>query len=1489
MAPQLTISSLAQPGSQIISWVVADAPTSALKSIKSIVNENTASTSIKETSHPILDNSNNLITNIVMTDSLLPIGKTTFVRLVFTYADADQTTILSNTLVLSNNQIPNTPILALATNIRAEDSGVSFKLSQYVSPVSGNDGYSKITKVVVLLSKVNGTQADDLQMLEVIIPPVDLTTNPNPYSNWMLVPAQLDNNNQYEIAIAVHNAVGVSLLSNTLTFQPKDTPDEIMHVFASSLLSNQKRQEVTLNDANGDIVLYWTKNADYNELLGSILGKAVSKYTITETEYDYVTTNNVTALQPISTRTIDLVVPSHVVGQISGASFELSAPEEIDSVYYPYQYVIPGSPSRLGKKYTYTVTAVNVNGDGPVSVASDFVVAFKIANAQPFELIHNSVISTATGTPMDIYTGEMSMKITTLASLNGGQGYPVPNTQFMYPVGTVINDEQLVLNVTTDAQVPIQIFTGLVTFKQNVTTSTTGTGANAVTTYTPTGIYNLNFDDVDTDSDSAGMQSLNNALVYGTKYKFELFRQSKNPTISSDIFSSQVTTISRTKFKRPNAISKIQNFPIYDDLTPVTGTIQGETKQALRLIFDQLSTPDLNGLEVFRDSGPDGNDIMYYAFQNSTIVLGLDPIIHNYDQVGPNQFIIALSSTGLVSQYIRTRVYNAELGIYINGEESSPAASETAISSPSAVLSATINKVSANQITVGFTRQTLAALGGSPSSACQNRIIIMEDGASIPAADIVVPHNTTSPYTSAQITLTTGKSHAVFIVAERVYTKTAHDSPSNDPLNVDATFRFNNVLIRSNYYTDNFLMNGIPTAPTTIELLPSDKQLEVLYDEPTVLNGVSPTTITYHFFMNKEAADFPYFNTATQTLQASVSDVAGSSIATLVKAFTTKAVSNDRTNAELLLNSETYYFCMRAVGRIGGNSLTKTSYSQTVSTGFINGITVNSVVALTSNPSVIASTVNGELSPGVAVVIDNDIPSVSGIDISPSASVLNITLNKDTTGTASDLLIILDNNDALGAGDLAIPAFDTRSLRTSSAPNGLFNLENYFQGGTIATNAPGFSIYNFTRTSNNNILKYNITIPNLVNGRTYAVSVRFIKNYGSVSEPLDVFGPATTIARAPEAPPTIVQNATFAVADKVIVLDWAAPSNSGGANIGGNSLLQYRVKLFSSSGTELGFFDTPNLTYTISSYLVNSTSTALTNGTDYKVTISAFYNKLSDGSTVISDPVQANSASGNIIKPNVAPVGVQFTSSSLTVGTSNTITGSFNLPSVAETTNYPVLRYDVYAIQKSSQNSKVLIQSFATTSGTTQGLTQTVIQFTAGSTVTLAPISSFPTSGVTPNTMVHVKPLNGFTYEIAVEAIPNYTYAQAAPTKKADATPYGNVSITSALVKTGTSNKVYTVIANVNGSGPINNIVALGKGASSNAILVNNLSAGTLPSILYNGDLNNTTTYVAAGQTANFEVAFLAANGAVNDILVVVVTPNGSDTIVIPVSGGFFN
>ena len=1443
MATTLSISAQELHAKQRIIWNITNPPLATLVKILIITNAITPATPICETEYPAVVN-DVAVTTIDLDETILPLGIPTFVKLVLIYSDKTQI-FSENTLLLILKTVPVIPFVSLSganQNVRAEDASVFINLSQYSTKKSIKDGFSELTKVIAYISKVGGDNASDLLIIE-----KDVLK----YDEWMNISNTLENDTIYEIAFKVRNPIGDSLLSNTINFIPRDTPSKIDHIIAFASLTNQKRKSATtFNDPNGDIILYWQKPDDYDFLKST--STPVIKYIVIEQEYEDVIINGVI-------NTIEKNEPS-IIELLDNSSIQLlSSPEVIEDIYYHYRYIVPGSPNRLGRKFGYRAIPYNANGEGQVSNETSYVTLFAQPEKQLFSIINNFIPATRRdGTNYDSYDGSMRLSIpfNGLSSLKGALPFEQDNKQIMQ---LRIDDDNEGNNLL--------IFEGLIYLVFSVAATHLLNSENE-----SSDVYTCDFSSVPVQ----GTKTLEDILEIGKTYKFILRRISRDPSHPLITYLSESHTIIRTKFKNGNKLTNIQNYPIYDNLTPV----RINDGPGVRILFDKISPPDLNGSGSFID------DVQYIVIQDGT---QLNPINQPNGDDPIAVYTGLPPSSGHLHQYsVSYTAYNSEIGKVVYGAESDLFAIES-FGYPEPVLDAKIITEDDNKIKIEFIHQQESALAGSPSSTCNNRIIIMEDGANDPVIVIVVPHSLNSTYVSPLIPLITGKSYSLFIVAERVYTKSSHI--------IDAPNRFDGVLIRKNFFTHNFKMVGKPTVPRNIELFPSDKKLEILYDEPSLLNGVDPALLEYEFFMNKESTDFPFFN--QNILQYPVAVISGSSIATLVKAFALKSNSNDIHNVVDLENDIEYSFSIRTKASVGGNNLIKTIYSYHENTGLINGNVVHNVIDLISNHVVPIRIVNGDMSPVYKTLIGRTPHEILGFLSYVSDNRLRLLFNRPNLDNVSDVIVTIDSNDGLDENNNSIDAFDTRPLRTVFKPNGLFNLEKFALAQSIATNAPDFVKYDFKIININGLLNYELAIPNLVNDRTYSITVRYIKNVvDQFSVGRDIFGPSTIINGTLDISPSIVQDVKFAVDTNTINLEWPILSAvttpvSGGAGIENNSALKYCVKLYSNTNTNtiLAVYDditSPN--FSISN---------LTNGLLYKVIIQAYYVRAGDNLKVFSAPVHANPLPGNLIRVNPRPLGPIL---DIIVGTPNTINGTITLPGNFETANYPILRHEVYVRQKANPAKRVLVQVFAPEStigvgkpngaAHPSGLLYTVNQLIPGSVINLHAINSFTVLGLAAsfNTIEHQNPLNGSPYEVLVETVPTYNYAQAAPAIIEDATPYGNLVITSALPKQGTNGKIFIIDCNLNGTGDIETIVVLAK--SSNSILVKNLSHRTpdnpLPHIVTSAELDNSSNFVAPNQKVKFEIDFAVANDPVTDLLVVVLTKNGSHTFVFPDAGSLF-
>ena len=1013
----------------------------------------------------------------------------------------------------------------------------------------------------------------------------------------------------------------------------------------------------------------------------------------------------------------------------------------------------------------------------------------------------------------------MKINIASIASANGGTDLKtiidIPN-QTGSAATSKYNKYALYLKVALDNSPTIFIIDKVVYAYQDYTKSALPDAVTGSYTYTMLNSYTIDFE----------TENLNASMTNGSKYRFTLYRRSKNlqTTTDADVFySSLENVIPRTKFQSPSYPSKLQAYAYNDNITPVKTT---GGASALRLVFKQLETDDFKGMNVFGV-----NNLTYYAHQNSLPIDGLE-LVHDSAISGEREFIVPAALGTAQNLYIRAKINNSEINTIISAQESSPFVTETASDYPVAVTGLTIENTSAIEIKVSWTKQinNTASLKGHSSVNIQNTVYYIKDapGTSF-SSGVPVAHSTVNQSVTIS-NLETGSSYKIFVVAEAKYTKAKLTTEAG----VD---RFLSTIISANYVALSTVVCGTPTKPTNIEVFASDARVTFNYDPPTSLNGVPSNALTYNFFANKEVTDFPYYSTNPNVLQDILLFTSSSDTILLTKAFPTKASSNNKNNTVDILNDNEYNYMINTTSIVGGNTLLSTSNVKSVDQT-VNAATVPTSLTLVSLPIVPQRTIVGESSNTGIFFPSAGIPSPV-IETTSGNEIITVIVDK-ISNSPNDLVITIEDSDAVNKNDAIIASFDTRKAR-SGGSGGLFLLETAFGNNTIGNVDTGsFLKYNFRKAVISGVTKFYVDFIDLVNGRVLKVTARFC-NFNS---PYDVFSTETTKNAAPEAPPTIVQTPSFSVDSGTIVTSWTAPTNSGGAGISGNGLLQYEVILKSSIDAISQTFSTSLTTYTFN---------GLINGTDYKVTIAGFYMK-ANGTKVLSSAVaQANVALGNLIRPNPRPVGSTF------VGNVSTGSISVNITTAAspEQSLYPLSKIEVFY--------RVAGSSTEFPSGTFNGIQ----------------------SGNSALTQLTINPLlNGKSYDVIVRHTCSTTYSQNPPDIIKSFTPYGQPVIISSTDIGGSAGKGRRVVVNLNGSGPISNILGLVKAAASNTIVLQNLSTATtnLPTIIMSGIEGSG---VAALQTATFDMVFNALSAPINDTLLVVVTALGSDTFVAPANGFF--
>ena len=1410
-----------------------------------------AGTGMVETERAHLDSAGQPVNKVVLTSAMVPAGKLVFVTLQVYFNDVYNTVVSSETKTVIATNIPQAP-LDNNSIIREDDKGLSINIGYVYPDVMGTaDGYSKIMKAIVYISKVGGTSGADFITKVVTIGNYTDSNGKATYNTMLPIGVELLNSTAYEVAFRVVNGLGQSALSKTYIKTPKDFPAQVNAPLVYTLFGNQSRLGQTLIDPSGSVVVYFRRPSDYDDLIAS--GTPVQKYIVNE----YFGSNSV--------NTYDLSMNAAGVPTSTNANWSITTATDyfynsIDDSGYHYKFTINGNPaSRLGNTYKYRVIAVNINGQSPESNESNAIKTFILPAAQTIAncaLLHTQADGATinNGVSYKKYTGDMTMRISALSSTNSGNEYMDSSSNPIYKLDV------------TDISLDSNVYSDEVTFIRSAVTPAT----NPVTY-----VYNLDFANVTKNVDSV-FYTLNQLLVKGKKYKFELKRLSLNPNDSNIKLSSSALRIDRTPFSSPGKIKFCESYAYNDNLTPVTTT--GGSK-AIRVLFGRLLdaelavcglTPALIGTEALYD--PSNNKfaaIRYNAFQSSlpvyvtpageltTQALGKQLSISHYPITNdPYVFTVPLADYGqLTANYIRVELYNIELGVYINADESSPAVSEKALSYVGPPTALTVTTSSETSINIAYTKQTNLLLNGNAQADVSNRVLVVRDSNNIVVKDEIIPYSS-SPSLSVS-GLTTGLLYRVYVIAETYYSRRKYNSvdENGQPDNVDKLF--DNVVIRSatGVVTTNVQMTGIPTAPTSIEYFSTDTTITAYYDAPAQTHGV--TNLYYHIYAWINTISRPNF---------SIANSAGTQEITISKGALT-ALETLSTASALSKTAGTYSVAMQVIGKIGNVSIANTSYEHKYDAGKINDEVVDNYITLTSPVTLIPEqSVSGLLSLAQDIVIHDAITVPPNVAVRSSEGTLVVSFDKVTPMT--DIIISVDESDALDYVNSPVATFDTRPLRalallylpssqTQTNDSGLYFLEEYTYTFTAQQKAAltdpqkvligAFDKYNFERQNISGTTRYSFTFSGLKNALPYKFSTRYCKKFDTY----DAFSQSSVITGSAEAAPSLITSPTFTVDSNTIIAKWQPPTSKGSES----ALLKYTVSVVNEEGESSTLPTIDAVVGEVAGTVYTSTINNLIDGNSYTVFVNAFYNKL-DGTAVTGTQLSINA--NGAIKPRAKPVGAILSSQFA----SNSITAVITPPIGDERTNYPL---------NGTAGLILSVRHLSSPSTTKQQLKTWTNQEYLDATAPL----SFTATSFSAGLIVHGRPLNAFNYEFVLEYVPAYTYAQAISSSSVAVTPSGPAAILSA--NTTDAGKKLIVTVNLNGSGAISNIVGLAKTSGSNSIVVRNLPAGSFPSDFNTG--GNSTAFTHSGQISTFTLDYGFAS-AISDHLTVITTANSSDTLV---------
>ena len=191
--------------------------------------------------------------------------------------------------------------------------------------------------------------------------------------------------------------------------------------------------------------------------------------------------------------------------------------------------------------------------------------------------------------------------------------------------------------------------------------------------------------------------------------------------------------------------------------------------------------------------------------------------------------------------------------------------------------------------------------------------------------------------------------------------------------------------------------------------------------------------------------------------------------------------------------------------------------------------------------------------------------------------------------------------------------------------------------------------------SNSNEVSFSTTEP-----ITYTYHISAVKD-GVQSYP-------SSIQAGPNAPPGIVSNASFTVANGMITVNWTSPSVSANAGILPNSNLYTKITLYDPTLTQIAFETFENVSLnTLYSYTFNN----LINNIKYSAVIFSYYNI----NSIASSQAKSSDVTVNDMIPNPPPFDADFT----TITTGNgSITLNWNNPTDAAiypfATNFTIVR-----------------------------------------------------------------------------------------------------------------------------------------------------------------------------------------------------------------------
>lgn len=1285
MSASVTLSSTGQSNQITYSWTPANFTKDDVASMTLFITDVAQSSSSQLNAIfarqiiPIVDPSTQLLTTTYVATGLTN-GKKYLATLQIDFKPASWATKGKSISSSGNLQNPSSPPIQPIFNLASGDGNLYVNLTNMDTTLyPGNDGFSPITQVVVLLA--DGSQNMFARSY--------YATDFSNINADVITVSGLTNAIQYEVALYCTNSVGQSVLSQTQVSTPTDKPNILTNVTAySTIASNQLASTVNqvdwlntafdlstnvyygFRDASNNVKdatsvsIFWNGPDDNNDLNNTNL--SITGYVITRNEfvYDPSASGNYRILTGTTTTFTPSVDPSGNPSRIRDPSgnwnknFSLTLSDTGNK--FAFRYV--DTSTTVGKFYKYSVAATNSNGTGPI--------VFTQSNGTKVEATTGIVkCGSLPSTPVigiDPSAASIRLRLLSAGSLNG-----FTKANYYYTIDASGIDVSANLRQVNNVA-------GVLDFSSSLPTTTDSSGRvlygydisrNAVIfKYLPTVSGQATLSQFNYTNSATGSGAT--PFYNGVTYTINLYAQTTDSTLGTTFtFRSVPLVIKSTPYVAPDFPENVRVLAVDASKNPLNSRFNVSFDTVYQGRFypttaarSSTVTKSLGGsygpvkYSIYISSSPsDASNIMQPVDPSANNLLStfVSKIAASFDQSGNPTSFTSLQNGTLYFVYARTLVYNTEIGQWISSIDSQPTRFDTPITYPTPVANLVLKSAdpSANMLLASWDANTVENGGGfvynpigggatvsnirykliltdlSTNAVIPQGVVNAAAGAITDASGLTgldASGNLMTKSSSVVLTgVTPGKPYKLVVWNQGIYQST--DTSFNVP--PGPIYGPNNpaIITPSTASKSVAIPYAAPLAPRNMIYYPMNSAIRVTWDTPldASVNAISQgVTLNSYDIIAKSATSTYVAPYATiDKLQPSYVTKINNPLTPLTESIVLNKYTDPSNTFTNIVNGSRYIAGVRAVGTIGGYTLNGETLSLQTIQGVIGQYTDSSTVPI-------------QVQPG------GNVSQPANLTASSSAGTVAVSWNK--VAGASQYHVYQD--DELIAV-LAVTGESATPFKFYNPITGVTEDENSTSYRNVTT--PNTSPKKITYTNNSII---SVSIEGLENGRSYV--------FGVVTIQSGLQSIMSTISGTPFTQPTVVTNIKYTVSDSQIKFNWTPPSNNGGANVAGNGPLRYKLTLYTDLSGELTDANATNLLSTWNTTVQGTpvsdiaepeyTFASLTNGKYYKVEIIAYYLIGGDPTNPASSIPDANSYALGIV-PNPPPQDV----SGVTITTSD--------------------------------------------------------------------------------------------------------------------------------------------------------------------------------------------------------------------------------------------